>query len=307
MTIDAMMQGLDLTDRNDPLLDPGVLQNVLGYVGPGHCLFVAPVNKLWNGIYAALQSLQLAVSSAISHKKIITCVPQMTLYSAVFASPSRVQLAHTSGLSCNSAAYQYAAGKDADIATLATAHKLGMEYSEITMACAAQCNKLAEVQYLHAQGCPWSLRLLEDAARGGHFELVRWCHKQGCPWKAKVMPHHAAESGNVELMAWVLQQPGIKLSKAVKSRAASKGSTALSKAVMSRAASKGRTAMCQYLRTQQCPWSASSTYYAADNGHVDVLRWLMDNGCPWDANNLRLAAVTSGSVDVLEFLQLQGF
>jgi hypothetical protein len=84
----------------------------------------------------------------------------MTLYSSVFASPSRVKLAHESGLRCTSLAYGHAAGSYADIATLATAHELGMPYTADTMIGAGKCNKLAEIQYMHSEGCPWPRRLL---------------------------------------------------------------------------------------------------------------------------------------------------
>jgi hypothetical protein len=187
-------------------------------------------------------------------------------YSSVFASPSRVELTHVNGLDCTSEAYECAAGKHADIAALAKAHEVGMAYTDSTMAGAAQCNKIAEVQYLHSQGCPWSYHLLEGACRFGHFKLVRWCYEHGCRWQqASEASCYAAQSGNVELMAWVLQQPGAKLSKSV----------------MSHAAAKGHTAMCQYLYTQRCPWSDSSTRNAAMYGHVSTLRWLVDNSCPW--------------------------
>jgi hypothetical protein len=82
--------------------------------------------------------------------------------------------------------------------------KLGIKYIAATMAGAARSNKLAEVQFLHAQGCPWSMYLLEDAARDGYFELLRWCYEQDCGWErgAAVAPAYAAESGNIELLAW---------------------------------------------------------------------------------------------------------
>jgi hypothetical protein len=51
-------------------------------------------------------------------------------------------------------ALQGRAGKWAGIATLAAAHKLGMPYTGSVIAGTAQFNKLAEVQYLHRQGCP---------------------------------------------------------------------------------------------------------------------------------------------------------
>jgi hypothetical protein len=277
-------------DNSNPLLNSGVLQLVLSYVGPGHYLFAAPVSRWWRDIYVTLlQSLKSAYAEN-SFNSITICVPQMTLYSAAFASPAIVELAHEQGLDCKSLAYQRAAAKHADVATLAAAHALGMEYTAMTMSGAARCNKLAEVQYLHNQGCPWPLRLLEVVARSGYSELLRWCYEHRCPWQASTAPYFTAQSGNVELMAWVLQQPG----------------TQLRAEVMCAAASMGRTAMCQYLREQQCPWNASSTGAAAVGGHVDLLSWLVDNGCPWDARQLCVTAVQGGSIEVLAYLQQLG-
>jgi hypothetical protein len=279
------------TSRN-ALLDLGILQNVLYYVGPGHRLFMAPVSKQWNETYIAVDSQQLTVYNESGRRCIITCDGQMTMYSSVFTSPSRVQLAHETGLDCNIRAYRRSAGRHADIATLAAAHDLGMEYKTITMADAAEGNKLAEVQYLHSEGCPWPAWLMERALKSGFVELVRWCYEHGCPWDAAIAPSCAAEtlSGNVELMAWVLQQ----------------SDTRLLAEVMRDAAYEGHISMCKYLHQQQCPWNASSTWAAAEVGNVDLLRWLSDNGCPWGNRELWRSGLHSGSVDVLAYLQQQG-
>jgi hypothetical protein len=113
-----------------------------------------------------------------------------------------------------------------------------------------------------------------------------------CPFwqKTRVAANFAAESGDVKLMAWILRQPG----------------TELNEAVMCAAASKGYAAMCVYLYDRQCPWNECSTCEAAVGGHVDVLRWLVDNGCPLNERPLRVAAVRSGSVKVLAYLQQLG-
>jgi hypothetical protein len=265
---------------------------MLSYVGQGHHLFVALVSKLWKESYSTLQSQQLTVSK-MSRKTRISCMLKMTWFSSVFASPSRVELAHESG--CTPYKYQRvclrAAGKHGDIATLAAAHKLGMKYTGTTMAAAGQCNKLAEVQYLHDQGCPWSRGLLLRAARDGYFELLRWCYEHGCVWQNTAdAPYYAAQSGNVELMAWVLQLPGMRVY--ITSIAA--------------AAAKGHVAMCKYLHELQCPWHSSATQQAAAGGHVDLLTWLVDNGCRWETRQLCTAAAECGSIEVLTYLQQQG-
>jgi hypothetical protein len=279
-------------DSRNPLCDRGVLQTVLSFVGPGHHLFVAAVSKGWREVHATLDSVQLTVYDEHRREITITCDTQVTLYSSVFTSPSRVELAYDHGLDCTSEAYLRAAGKYADVATIATAHDLGMPFTATTMAGAAHCNKLAEVQYLHSQGCAWPEQLLEYAARSGHFELLRWCHEHGCDWHmVNWATTCAAQSGNVELMAWVLEQPGAELTENV----------------MRIAVSKKYTAMCQYLLSQRCPWDERATAAAVAGGHVDLLCWLVDNGCPsWDAQTMCRFAVSGGSVAMLRHMQQQG-
>jgi hypothetical protein len=103
--------------------------------------------------------------------------------------------------------FHRAAGRHADIATLAMAPELNVELPETTTLVAAQCNKLATVEYLHSCGCPCPSELVREAASGGPFELLRWCCEHGCPWENDSHTQRsAAESGNVELMAWMLQQ-----------------------------------------------------------------------------------------------------
>eukprot|EP00953_Heterococcus_sp_UTEX-ZZ885_P032498 16973-Heterococcus_DN1.PRE.2 len=89
---------------NSPLLHPGVLHNVLSYVGRGHHLFVVPVSSVWRDAYAAVKSQQLTICDDYS-EDVITCVPQMTLYSSVFTFPSTACSREWAGLhlSCMSA------------------------------------------------------------------------------------------------------------------------------------------------------------------------------------------------------------
>eukprot|EP00953_Heterococcus_sp_UTEX-ZZ885_P002156 1680-Heterococcus_DN1.PRE.2 len=161
------------------------------------------------------------------------------------------------------------------------------------MAGAAECNKLAEVQYLYRQGCKWPEGLLESASESGYFELERCCYEHGCPLEgtfANEATRRAAQSGNVARMASLLQLPGIELHEGI----------------MCWAATLGHKDMCKYLHEQQCPWDYVVTCRAAVNGHIELLRWLVDNGCPWDASDLCKIAVQRSSVELLMFLQQEG-
>eukprot|EP00953_Heterococcus_sp_UTEX-ZZ885_P035170 18165-Heterococcus_DN1.PRE.1 len=266
---DSRAQKRSAAGSSSPLLDRGILQYVLTFIGPGHYLFVALVSTWWKELYATQERQQLSVIDEECDYIVEIDAAEVTLFR-----------------NC-----ERSAGNHADVATLAMAHMLGMQLTPTIMRGAAKRNKLTEVQYLCAQGCPWPSELLSDAVDRGQYELLRWCYEHGCPW-----PHivaaliQAAASGNVELMAWVLQQPG----------------TEFSRRVMCAAAEKGHTAMCKYLYAKQCPWAICSTCAAARCGNADLLRWLIDYGCPWDAEQLCMAAAASGSVEVLVYLQQLG-
>jgi hypothetical protein len=154
MAINA--QKRSTADRTNPLQQVGVLQRVLDYVGPGHWCFVAEVSSLWRDLNRNVASREIQVFDSYSClTKTITCLPQMTSFSAVLASPSRVRLhTHTRRLPYRRTAYERAAGMCADIATLQAARELSMLYLRHVMAGAARCNQLAVVQFLRAQGCP---------------------------------------------------------------------------------------------------------------------------------------------------------
>jgi hypothetical protein len=38
-------------DSSNPLQQPGILQHVLDYVGPGHWCFIAEVSSFWRDLY----------------------------------------------------------------------------------------------------------------------------------------------------------------------------------------------------------------------------------------------------------------
>jgi hypothetical protein len=98
----------------------------------------------------------------------------MTFYSAVFASASRVRLAHESGLDCATERRQSAAGRHGTVAALNAARELGLPFTLAVRQGAAQSNKLAVLQFLHASGCPWDATVSEAAARRGDLVMLKW-------------------------------------------------------------------------------------------------------------------------------------
>jgi hypothetical protein len=240
---------------------------------------------LWRVVYASLAARELKTFWRTG----FSCVPKMTLFSSVFASPSGVRLAHENGARFSSGSCQYGAGKHGTVASLAAAYELGLERTVATVHGAAEYNELPMLQFLHAQKCPWDASIAAVLARRGKLELLRWVIEQGCPFDKYAILTSAASSGNIETTAWVKQLPKV----------------VINDYPMTAAAGQGHTAMSEYLRTEQCPWDEQACEFAAERCHLNTLRWLHENGCPWHTDEMCRAAAAGGSIDVILYLQAQ--
>jgi hypothetical protein len=265
---------------------------MLSYVGPGHWFFLSTVSSLWRDLYTRIASSRMQVyhyDPAFASLEEVTFIPQMTLYSSVFASPSRVRLVHENGVASAPGIFQYAAGRHATVATLVAAREVGMHLTILVMKGAAECNQLSALQFLHVQRCRWHWSASTAAAKRGDLEMLRWIREHGCNWNEHSILSEAASSGDVELAAWVKQQPGV----------------VCNESAMVAAAAKGHTAMCEYLHAEQCPWNESACEGAAASGYVDTLRWLHEHGCPWNRGRVCASAARGGSIGALEYMLQQ--
>jgi hypothetical protein len=277
-------------ESSSPLSQRDLLQRVLSYVGPGHCLFLSKVSSLWRELYARVAPFEIQILTFRTRRLVnLTCSPQITLYSSVFGTPSRVRLAHDSGVDCSKGIYTLAAGKYSTIPTLEAAHELGMQYTVLTAQGAATCNRLSVLQFLRAQGCPWDEMVSAAAARRGDLEMLHWALEQGCPYNRYALLSSAASSGSFEMVAWVRQLQFVQLDAET----------------LAAAAAEGHTAMCEHLRAEQCPWGESACN-AAFIGHIDTLRWLHEHGCPFEVELVCEPAASHGTVEVMMFLQQIG-
>jgi hypothetical protein len=107
-------------------------------------------------MYAKVKRKQLTVFDEQGRRSMVTCVSNLTRLSSAFTSQctSEARSRERPLFTSLTEARQRAAGTLADVATLAAAHDLDLEYTAAIMAGAAQCNKLAEVLFLPNEGCP---------------------------------------------------------------------------------------------------------------------------------------------------------
>jgi hypothetical protein len=266
-----------IAESSNPLFQSGILQRVFRYLGPGHWLFLSTVSSLWRDVYSTIGDAQVSRLFASEDRNwdevdslddddLFTCVSQMTLYSSVFESPSRVRLAHESGLHNSQEGYQYAAGRHSTLATLVAACELGMQHTFATGQGASESAQLPVLQFLYAEGSYLDPIACEVAARRGDFVTLRWLQEHECGCDNSFILAAAASSGNIEMTAWIMQQPDV----------------IRNADVIAAAARMGHIAMCEYLHSEQFPWASACTS-AASSGHVDTLRWLHEHRCPWNA------------------------
>eukprot|EP00953_Heterococcus_sp_UTEX-ZZ885_P001371 1257-Heterococcus_DN1.PRE.1 len=111
------------------------------------------------------------------------------------------------------------------------------------IAAAALHGDMAMCQFLHSQQSPWDKECTHHAAISGNLDLLRWFIHSGCPWNAQELCTAAAEGGSVEVLNY-LQQLGLLTS------------TALFTLMLSHVGSAlfGTLAAAKWLRQQGAEW-----------------------------------------------------
>jgi hypothetical protein len=258
-----------------------------------------------------------------------------TLMGAVFQSPARLAWAADCGVQLtgdDQDHIQRIAGLHADVGTLSLAAEFGMALSDSTVEGAVCSGRTSVVQYLIQErhcALPWNAA--RSAADSGDIDMLICVRQNGltfprstcaraasagqlpalqymlstpvctcepavtracelCSWLVHSSLVDAAGSGNIDTVKWLQQQFGARLS---------------GKA-MSSAASGGHMPMCEYLHSQQCPWTSHACSSAAGGGYIEMLRWLREHGCPWHTQDMLIFAAQGGSIAVMQYLIQEG-
>jgi hypothetical protein len=176
------------------------------------------------------------------------------------------------------------AARGGSVNVLRWLHEMGSTLSTKTLFTAAKYRRLNVLNFLDSAGCPKSDRgdACRVAAQLGNLQVLQWLREHNCPWQPVDVVDAAAQSGNVQMMAWLLQpeQPDVELTAAA----------------MRAAARANRQDMCEYLYSQDCPWSEGVCSAAADAGHLQLLLWLHEHGCPWNLFGIRLTLLREGTL-----------
>jgi hypothetical protein len=143
----------------------------------------------------------------------------------------------------------------------------GVEYTRSASCQAADSGHLRALQFLHNLDCliGWDARCA--AARRGHLSLLKFMHGTGRTISHKVIVDAAAESGSVEVMAWLLEERGAERTPEL----------------LYIAATRCHEPLFDYLYTHGCPWSAELTEHYLQCDNLSALNWALSQGIEFTA------------------------
>jgi hypothetical protein len=248
-----------VAEGSSPLSEPSVLRRVFAFAGRCEWLFLAAVNNLWAEEYAATFSG--------SHLKMAQRAnPRLTSFRKLFGSVSRLQLAQECGLGFNAAQLQVAAGRYADIPTLAAAAQVfSMPWKNVILG-AALIGSVSKLQWLRTEQHyeiedPDSLAMY--AVAGGSVDVLNWLKEQGVSFPINTW-HCAAATKQNQLQ------------------------------------------VAQFLHAEGVEWTSDCCEKAAAAGNLEALRFMHEHDCPWNRATVRTAAAENGSIEVMSYLQQEG-
>ena len=89
--------------------------------------------------------------------------------------------------------------KEGNLAEVQQLHAAGCPWDENTCTIAACYGQLELLQWMRANDCPWDEHTCWSAARNGYLDMLQWARVNGCPWsKARCMTTH-----RMDVRAWV--------------------------------------------------------------------------------------------------------
>jgi hypothetical protein len=283
---------------SNPLLNTSILEVILGYVGPGHRLFLATVNKAFKESYSNVEQYRIFYWDEDRNCNVsVWCTPLNTLSSAVFSSLGCFQLAVEHGMqlpSSNSRRQQRIAGEHASIETLKTAHELGLQLTDAVVQGAAEAGSLAKLNWLHKEhgcrfdaetvvaaaktsqlqvckfllsphSCPLPERACYIAISRGDVELLCWLRENGCPWDQHNYCSNAAAFDNIDMMIYLLD---IECTPAILT------------AMLNNAGGYTHLAAARWLRQRGAEWPALLLFNVGyDVWSGESLAWARAEGC----------------------------
>jgi hypothetical protein len=188
-----------------PLDKDEILDVVFSCVGIGEYFYAAGVSRRWRGRYIKL------CYNKTAKKENKLC----TRYSRATVTAARLQLALDNNLTIaalegSRGAYFGMAYSAEPIKTLTVARLRGITWNQKWCRVAAQRHNLELLQWLHSNGCPWSIDEVASAAvYKDNVDMLKWLHSVGPEWSYELKQHllfAACLCDHISIATWLREQ-----------------------------------------------------------------------------------------------------
>jgi len=302
------------------------VNEIFPFLGPGHFIFVAGVNRQMKELYLEYTSSLKVIPMMKEMPNVysvrpfgVPAPPKCTFYTSVFSSvpcfeywnditdedPHRLhdqsaseQAAMTGSLVVLQRMKELdfpiihhetgqSAAKSGRLEVVQWLHSNGLQPDASMGAAAARSGHLEMLTWMHMKGCPLNDLTFVYAAYGGDFDVLKWLHEKECPLHGDVCDM-VAFGGNLEALQWALDQ-----------------GCEWDASTCAYAAESGHLNILQWAREKGCEWGASTCFAAAQNGYLDVLKWAHEAGCEWN-KDICWGAASTKRLDILDYARTNG-
>jgi hypothetical protein len=171
-------------------------------------------------------------------------------------------------------------------------------------------------QLLGTEPCDWAERNLELALTNGHLPFVQWALSDAVPsMDLRVFSVQcAAKSGSIDLVRWLVDEKGGRITFGAVLAAAKAGKLELLRwlheqvggklqQAVNVVAARGHLHVLEWLIQQGCEVTEATVYQAALAPTAATLAWLLDHGYPYDEQKLvAWSCRNRRTADVLQLL-----
>eukprot|EP00953_Heterococcus_sp_UTEX-ZZ885_P026454 14279-Heterococcus_DN1.PRE.6 len=317
------------TAYNEVLNNPILVQNILGFVGPGQHLYIATISRHFSRCYEQVESYKVDAFDSEGRPKRIAVDAHTTRMSEVCKSWARIAEAADIGvpvLANRSFLQKVAArllGHAAAAAKPGRHFDLGLPKEGYVACAAAVAGRAATVQWLmEEKHCTLQSTSSALAAVGGHLNVLIYLHKINFPFHPNTSMRAArndtceaaAHGGHLSVLQWLYEQECPRDAAKLKHTAAATGQIHIMQwlllrdgrnllaSVISKAASKGRLPMCKLLLKEGCQFNPYACHLAAQGGYLGVLQYLHEQGCPWVDYAVAVSSASTGRIDLMTYV-----
>jgi hypothetical protein len=276
------------TAYKEVLNNSTIVQNILGFVGPGQHLYIATINRLFKQYYEQVDSNEVEGFDKKGTCKRIVVGAHVTRLSEVCRSWARIAEAADIGVPVL-AKRSFLQKVAADLVGHEVIAKPGFQLDINTHHCQVFMGQCADHELLSLAfdklGMSNNGSVTFGAVCAGRAATLQWLIKERHSPLYVTISSYAAARGHLDVLIYLHK---IKFQ--------------FDPETSMRAALNGHLHILQFLHGNGYQWHADTCRVAIHGGHLSVLQWLYEHGCPRDASAMKKATAAVGNINIMDWL-----